>query len=271
MFPYFIARKWLGGRNVDEAVRYAQELDQRKILPLIDYVGEHYHSIDRVEDSVEHYIQLVDQLDQKKICACLSLKLSQFGLDLDEEICVEHFKTVLAHANEKNIFVWMDMESSKYTEKTIAIFEDELNDFEKIGLTLQANLKRTEEDLHRLVKDGATIRLVKGAYSEATDAAFQTKEEVEEKYGNYLEYLFDHTNYFSLATHDQKFIRYGTQLLNAEQNQGKIEFQLLKGIKPKLEKELVKQGLKVAEYFPFGNNYSPYVWRRIKELERNLF
>jgi proline dehydrogenase len=160
------------------------------------------------------------------------------------------------------------MESSEYTDDTIGIYNDLFDKYERLGIALQANLKRTSKDLVELLKKGAKVRLVKGAYHEDKKTAFQARKEVDENYKKLMEMLFVNGNEFGIATHDSKLIDEAKQLYKTHER--KFEFQMLKGIRDELKPILVKKGFSVSEYIPYGTNWLPYSIRRLKERKRNI-
>jgi len=140
--------------------------------------------------------------------------------------------------------------------------------YERLGLAIQANLKRTERDLSVVLKQGAKIRLVKGAYRENKKIAYKTRHEVDENYKKLMTVLFRDGNEFGIATHDSTLIEFAIKL--SKEHERKFEFQMLKGIRDEMKPLLINQGYSVSEYIPYGTNWLPYSIRRLKERKRNI-
>ena len=160
------------------------------------------------------------------------------------------------------------MESSEHTDETIEIYNKFFSKYERLGIALQANLKRTEEDLIDLLRIGAKIRLVKGAYREKASISFKSKEDVDKNFVKLMKILFKKGNEFGIATHDGKIIKKAENL--SKKYPKKFEFQMLKGIRDELKPRLIKKKFVVSDYIPYGVNWLPYSIRRIKERKRNI-
>ena len=160
------------------------------------------------------------------------------------------------------------MESAEHTDEIIELYQSFFSKYERLGLALQANLKRTENDLADLIQTGAKIRLVKGAYSESAKIAYKSKDQVDKNYLKLMQNLFKDGNEFGIATHDSKLIQ--KAILLSKTHQKKFEFQMLKGIRDELKTDLSKKKFVVSDYIPYGTNWLPYSFRRIKERKRNI-
>jgi proline dehydrogenase len=158
--------------------------------------------------------------------------------------------------------MWIDMESSKFTEDTITLYIELLKEYPMIGIAIQAYLRRSGADILHIMEHGGKVRLVKGAYHESEEHAFSTREEIDGNFSHLMKMLGDGGNFFAVATHDDKLI---------EQALGKnCQFQLLMGIRDELKNKLVSEGLPVAEYIPYGTHWLPYSVRRLRERKRNI-
>ena len=164
--------------------------------------------------------------------------------------------------------MWLDMESAEHTDETIEIYHTFFSRYERLGIALQANLKRTENDLNDLLKRGAKIRLVKGAYRENARIAFKSKKEVDDNYLKLMRILFQKSNEFAIASHDEKIIHKAQTL--SKKHPRKFEFQFLKGIREEIKSDLIKKKFVVSDYIPYGTNWLAYSVRRIKERKRNI-
>jgi proline dehydrogenase len=163
-------------------------------------------------------------------------------------------------------FVWMDMESVRFAEDTIAIYLELYERYNMTGVAIQSYLRRSASDLLHIAEHGGKVRLVKGAYHELEEHAFSTKEEVDANYAKLMKMLFESGNYFAIATHDSNMIEEAIRL----NKNSKFEFQMLMGIRDELKNDLVAKKFAVAEYIPYGGQWLPYSVRRIRERKRNL-
>jgi proline dehydrogenase len=270
-----MARRFVAGELMDEAIQATRDLNQRGILVTLDYLGESVTNSKEAEEVAKTYIELLDRIHKENLQSSVSLKLTHMGLDLSEELCVTNLRHVLTRAKQHNIPVTIDMESTHYTEKTIQIYRtmrDEY-DFENVGTVIQAYLHRTEQDMHELTKENSHIRLCKGAYLEPPNLAFPEKADVDANYVKVLkQYLStDSQSYLCIATHDEHMISAAEKFIG-EQNipQSRYEFQMLYGIRGERQTELSKNH-KMRVYVPFGEAWYPYFVRRLAERPANVW
>lgn len=266
-FLFRIAKQWIAGDTIEEALKYAKDANRKGMNAIINKLGEHMTSKSQIEDTVSEYLKIVSSLYKSKVSGGISIKPTQIGLGKSLEDCTENLEKIIGQAALSQAFVWIDMESSEYTDDTIKIYLDLFEKYERIGIALQANLKRTEKDLVNLLKQGAKIRLVKGAYREPK-SSFKTRHEVDENYKKMTKILFSDGNEFAIATHDSAMIEFAVDL--SKKHERKFEFQMLKGIRDELKPLLLKDGHTISEYIPYGTNWLPYSIRRLKERKRNI-
>jgi len=267
-FLFRVAKQWIAGDTMEQALESARLANKNGMDAIINKLGEHMTSKNQIENTVLEYLVLVSNLHKSKVEGGISIKPTQVGLSKNRKECADNFSRIIEKASISQSFVWIDMESSEYTNDTIGIYNELFGKYERLGIALQANLKRTSKDLEELLKKGAKIRLVKGAYRENKKTAFQTRKEVDENYKKLIEMLFVNGNEFGIATHDSKLIDYAIQLSKIHER--KFEFQMLKGIRDELKPVLLKKGFSVSEYIPYGTNWLPYSLRRLKERKRNI-
>jgi proline dehydrogenase len=160
------------------------------------------------------------------------------------------------------------MENSPYTEDTIDIYLDIFNKFGNTGIAIQANLKRSENDIKRIAAEGGIIRLVKGAYSEKKDIAFSSRSEVTKNFSKLMGYLFYKSASFAVATHDEQLINEAIEVNKVHKK--RLEFQMLMGVREELKRQLVSKGFNVVDYIPYGKKWLPYTTRRLSERKRNI-
>ena len=263
-----VAKQWIAGDSINDALDSAFIAYKNGRHAIINKLGEYHTSKTQINKTVKEYQKIMSALRKKKIRGAISVKPTQIGLSISKTECLKNFQTIIKAAIQSHIFVWVDMESSEHTDEIIEIYYDLFARYERLGIAIQANLKRTRNDLMDLLEHGAKIRLVKGAYKENSRIAFKTKEKVDENYKNLMKLLFKKGNEFGIATHDSKMIDLAIRL--SKKNHRKFEFQMLKGIRDKLKPELVKKQFVVSDYIPYGTNWLAYSIRRVKERKRNI-
>lgn len=267
-FLFKIAKQWIAGDTMNDALRSAREANKKGMDAIINKLGEHMVSKDQIEKTVTEYLTLVSNLRKLRVSGGISVKPTQIGLAKNMEECINNITKIIEKATDSQSFVWIDMESSEYTDDTIDIYLGFFENYERLGIALQANLKRTESDMKNLLKRGAKIRLVKGAYRENKRIAYKTRHEVDANYKRLTNTLFLEGNEFAIATHDVAMIDLATSL--SKKHERKFEFQMLKGIRDELKPSLIKKGFFISEYIPYGTNWLPYSIRRLKERKRNI-
>lgn len=262
------ARQWIAGETLDEAVERAKRSNKEGIGAIINFLGEHVRSGAEAEKNVEENLRILRAIEESKINASLSIKLSQLGLDIGKSQCLLNVERIVSFADSKNIFVWIDMESSHYTEDTIDIYLDIIKKYKKAGTVIQANLRRSEADVGRITAAGGIIRLVKGAYREKEAIAYTSRKDVTVNFSKLMGNLFYKSPFFAIATHDELLIN---EAIEANKTfKRSIEFQMLMGVRDELKRRLVKKGFVVADYIPYGMHWFPYSARRIRERKRNI-
>jgi proline dehydrogenase len=263
-----IAKKWIAGDTIEDALDSARASYKNGRHVIINKLGEYYTSKNLICKTIQDYETIVFSLRKWKIQGAISVKPTQIGLSISKKECLRNFEKVIKSALSSHIFVWLDMESSDHTDDTIEIYHDLFSRYERIGIALQANLKRTHDDLVDLLAHGAKIRLVKGAYKENSNISLKSKQKVDENYLQLMQILFKEGNEFGIATHDSQMINSAISL--SKKFERKFEFQMLKGIRDELKSELTRKKFVVSDYIPYGTNWLPYSIRRLKERKRNI-
>ena len=261
-----VAKRWVAGYNADEAIDVALETNSHGMSAILNFLGEDTTDSKLVDMTVNEYLLLMDLMYARKVHGCVSIKPTQLGLTIDHNMCLQNFSRLAARARDLGQFIWLDMESVKSTEDTIAIYLDLYKQYDMVGIAIQSYLRRSASDLLHIIECGGKVRLVKGAYHESEEHIFVTNEEVNASYSKLMKMLFDSKNYFAIATHNSALIE---EAINMGKNT-KFEFQMLKGIRDDLKHELLTKGFAVAEYIPYGSQWLPYSVRRIMERKRNL-
>lgn len=264
------ARRFIAGETVEEAIAAARAVETAGCFQTLDYLGESVATLEEADAATRAYQGVIDAISASGIGRNLSLKLTQLGLDVDRASAVDNLRKILARAD--GFFVRIDMESSRYTDVTLDIFELLWRqDYHQIGVVLQADLYRTEQDLRRVLNLGARVRLVKGAYKERGSIAYKKKSDVDRAYARLMKTLLIEGNYPALATHDAALIQQAKII--ARDNgiaADRFEFQMLYGIRRDLQSALVKEGYRVRIYIPFGRQWFPYFTRRLGERPANV-
>lgn len=264
------ARRFIAGETTEEAIAAARAIEAQGLMQTLDYLGESIGSVDEAEAASRDYLRVIDAIIQAGIGRNLSLKLTQLGLDVDRASAVDNLRRILDRA--EGFFVRLDMESSRYTDATLEILETLWQQgYRQVGVVLQADLRRTEQDVERVIKLGARIRLVKGAYREPASIAYPNKADVDAAYMRLVERLLVQGTYPAFATHDQAMIDAARRAAAAHHiGQDRFEFQMLYGIRRDLQASLHAQGYRVRVYVPFGKQWFPYFMRRLGERPANV-
>ncbi|MGQ9477450.1 MAG: proline dehydrogenase family protein [Candidatus Bipolaricaulia bacterium] len=270
------ARRFIAGETMEEALKVVQGLNGRGLLATIDHLGENVTSAEEARAAAAEYLELLPKIAELGLKSHASLKLTQMGLDIGVEFCRENLERIVARAKELGNFVRIDMEGSAYTDRTLALFSELRKKYDNLGIVLQANLRRTELDLARLIELGANIRLCKGAYKEPAKIAFPKKREVDANYIKLMEILLSREArakgaYAAIATHDERMIAKARELA-AQNGLGpeEFEFQMLLGIRRRLAEELADEGYRVRIYVSYGTAWYPFYMRRLAERPANL-
>jgi proline dehydrogenase len=260
-----VAKRWVAGYSADEAINAALDANRRGMSAILNFLGEDVVNKAQVGLAVREYLSLMGLMKAKGVRGCVSAKPTQLGLAVDYDMCLQNFIALAKKAEELGQFLWIDMESAKFTEDTITIYLEVLKEYPMTGVAIQAYLRRSGADILHIIEHGGKVRLVKGAYHEPEEHAFTTEEEVDGNYSHLLKMLADGGNFFAVATHDGRLV---DEAANLQANN--CEFQMLMGIRDELKSQLVSRGLPVSEYIPYGNQWLPYSVRRIRERKRNL-
>jgi proline dehydrogenase len=268
--PTSFARRFIAGETIAEAIEAAARVERAGFLQTLDYLGEGVASLAEADAAMREYLRIIDAIIASGIGRNLSLKLTQLGLDVDRASAVDNLRKILAHAD--GFFVRIDMENSSYTEVTLDVFETLWRQgYHQIGVVLQADLYRTEQDVRRMTSLGARIRLVKGAYKEPRAVAYQNKADVDAAYARLMQILLTEGAYPAIATHDPTMIELARRFaLEHQIGADRFEFQMLYGIRRDLQSALVNEGYRVRVYIPFGREWFPYFMRRLGERPSNV-
>ena len=273
MMPFAtqVSGKFIAGETSEEALAAACALNEAGFRVTLDLLGE---SVTRKSEAVaatEAYRQSLDEIEASEAVSTISLKLTQLGLDIDEEFCFQNILAIVRYAEELGNFVRIDMESSEHTERTLRIFHRVFAEHRNVGIVIQSYLRRSEDDIRELVRVGAPVRLCKGAYQEPASVAFQKKTEVDASFIRLMRLLLDGGVRTAIASHDERMI--DATLDHVSRNgipDDAFELQMLYGVRREYQRRLVANGLNMRIYVPYGRQWYSYFMRRMAERPANL-
>ena len=266
-----MTRRFVAGKSLDLELGVCRRLNREGILVTVDHLGEKVTSGDEAGASLDAYLEALRRIAAERLDASVSIKLTQFGLDLSEDLCGRNVERLVAAAREVGGFVEIDIESHEYVDRTLAIGARMHERLGGVRNAIQAYLYRSEEDVRALCRKGVPVRLCKGAYREPASAAFPRKSQVNENYRRLTEVLLEQGAYPALATHDPKMIDHAVRFAARKGiPKAGFEFQMLYGIRRDLQARLAGEGYRVRLYVPYGDAWYPYFMRRLAERPANL-
>ncbi len=271
--PRAFARRFVAGETADDALRAVAEVNRHSMSATLDLLGEGVGSPADAAAARAQVEALIDRIAAEGVDANVSVKLTQLGLDVDLGICPENVTAILQRAARYRLFLRVDMEGSPYTERTLRLFREHLHPRfgELVGVVIQSALRRSEGDVEELIRLGARVRLVKGAYAEPEEIAFPAKRDVDTAFSRLAVRLLDAGSDPAFATHDDRLVE-AVKRRATERGYGpeRFEFQMLFGIRRDLQERLRAEGYRVRVYIPFGTYWYPYLMRRLAERPANL-
>ncbi|MCI0605300.1 proline dehydrogenase family protein [bacterium] len=266
-----VAHRFVAGEKVREAVEAVQVLNQKGFSATLDYLGEMVTKPDEASHATQEYLAALSQIHLHNLNSNVSLKLTQFGLGIDEELCRSNVEQVIKLAGDFNNFVRIDMEGSPCTDATIRIFTSLRRQYENVGIVFQAYLFRSENDIQDALALHSRIRLCKGAYKEPPEIAFKKKSATDANFVKLMKILLKSSVYHGIATHDPAMIAATKEFAQKESIDKKhFEFQMLYGVRRDLQENLLKEGYPVRIYVPYGEEWYSYLMRRMAERPANL-
>ena len=272
-FARKMASRFVAGETVASALDAVAALNAKGITASLDLLGESVSNEAEARETGRQYLEILDKIDQRKLDANVSVKLTALGQDISDALGVETVRTVLERARRYGSFVRLDMESSAYTDRTLDTFEQHLYpDFpDNVGIVLQSALRRTLADVDRAVRLQCRVRICKGAYLEPPDIAFPDKADVDRNFVAAMHRLMEHGRSPGIATHDEAIIAEAKRFAKEKGiATDRYEFQMLYGVRRDLQESLVREGYRMRVYVPFGTQWYPYLMRRLAERPANL-
>lgn len=288
-FAWRAASRFIAGESLEDAIKVVKSLNNKDINATLDHLGEHTSNMEEACQATEHILEILEQIEREGVNSNVSIKLTQIGLAVDVELCAKNLLEILMYAKKNNTFVRIDMEDSQWVQATLDLFSSVIDECscENVGIVIQSNLYRSEEDVSKLLELGSRIRLCKGAYMEPEEIAYPKKSDVDANFDRLVELLVsgslsNGTPTLSedgkippipaIATHDEKRIEFTKQhLKDTGLPKNAIEFQMLHGIRRDLQDSLVAEGFPVRVYVPYGSEWYPYFTRRLAERPANLW
>jgi proline dehydrogenase len=266
-----LARRFVAGETLDEAMAAARDLDRARILAMLDHLGENVTTPALASDAREAYLSaLVAVRGAPSLDCAISIKLTQLGLDASVDACIANLEPVLESASADGAQVMIDMESHPYVDSTLEVLARVRERHPNVGVCLQAYLRRTERDIFELPAS-VRVRLVKGAYLEPPDVVYQRREQVDGAYARLFTTLLARGHRIDVATHDPRLIEgVRTRVDAVAEGWGRVEFQMLYGVRRDLQAQLAGKGYPLRVYIPYGTEWYPYLTRRLAERPANL-
>lgn len=268
----FLARRFVAGETLAQALDVAERYNDQGFLTTLDHLGEEVTKESEAVAATEQYVAILKALKKRGINTSISIKLTQLGLAIDRDLCEKNLYRIVKAAYEVKGFVRVDIEGSKYTTATFDTVMKVKTNAAPLGAAVQTMLKRTPEDVTRLLERDIPIRLCKGAYKEPSEIAYQKHEEICHAFLDLAKRLLLSDIYHGIATHDQDLIDATKAFVrNNGVARDSFEFQMLMGIRSALQRKLLKDGWRIRIYIPFGRHWLPYMLRRLRERKENVW
>jgi proline dehydrogenase len=266
--------RFVAGEDIEEAIAAIREINAKNCTASFDHLNESVANAEETDKEVQEYQQILARIDETGIRSNVSIKLTQFGLEIDPELAYKNARRVVEDAARRGNFVRVDMEASHVTQVTLDIFKRLRSEFglNDVGIVLQSYLRRTYDDVQEMLKIPARIRICKGAYNEPPEVAFPDKKDTDDNYVRVMKTLLSSGIYHGIATHDPKMIEATIEHATRE-GIGKeaFEFQMLYGVRRDLQVQLAKDGYNMRVYVPYGKHWYPYFMRRLAERPANIW
>jgi proline dehydrogenase len=269
-------RRFVAGTRREEALEVMTRLQGRGLMTAVTYLGENVHSTADAERATTTYLDLIDEIAQRHLSAVPSLKLTHLGLDVDPTLCRENVTRVVARGAAHGLRVWIDMEGSAYTDRTLEMYAAIHTLHPNAACVVQSYLRRTEADVDRLIEHGVIVRLCKGAYREPPSIAYPDKRDVDASYARLIDRLLAADAqargvYVGFATHDERMVaRVAQRVAERRIPRDRYEHQMLFGIRPGLHPRILGAGRPLRVLVPFGEDWYGYFMRRLAERPANV-
>ena len=265
------ATRFVAGETAEDAFRAVRPLNDRGLTASLDLLGENVKDPTEARAACDAYVELLRGIARADLDSNISIKLTMLGLDIDRGMTRDHLAEILETAWETGRRVRIDMEGSAYTQATLDLFREVFPVHDNVGVVIQSMLRRSGEDVEEMIRLGARVRLVKGAYKEPEDIAFPDKDDVNAAFDRLAERLLAEGDYPAIATHDDARIEHVKRFATARDiASDRYEFQMLYGIRRETQVALVEKGYRMRVYVPYGEMWLPYFTRRLRERKENV-
>ena len=266
------AAHFVAGETLDESVTVLRRLNDQGLHANTTILGEDVADAEEARAVATEYEDVLQRLHDEKLRANVALKLTHLGLDVGEDVAYENVRQLVVKAQELGNFIRIDMEYSGVVDQTLGIYRRlREGGLDNVGTVLQSYLYRTEDDLESLLPLEPNLRFVKGAYLEPPEVAYPEKSDVDAAYVRLIERSLRGPGYTAIATHDERIIEHAIGFTEKEGiSRDRFEFQMLYGVRPKLQLDLAGRGFKVLVATPYGPEWFPYLMRRLAERPANL-
>jgi len=287
-FAWRAASRFIAGEKLEDAIAVIKQLNQKGINATLDHLGEHTTNAEEADRATRDILEALDTIEKTGVRANISIKLTQIGLKVGEDICASNLQRIVEHAKAQGNFVRIDMEDSPWVDHTLGMYRRMIDCcLPNVGVVIQSCLYRSEKDIMNIVEQGGRVRLCKGAYKEPPEVAFPKKKDVDVSYDNLIKRLIDGSLTHgsptvsedgkqppipAVASHDPNrllFAKTYAQKVGLPKNA--LEFQMLNGIRRDLQEECVREGYPVRIYVPYGTEWYPYFMRRLAERPANVW
>ncbi|MGE8207501.1 proline dehydrogenase family protein [Heyndrickxia sp. NPDC080065] len=263
------AQNVVAGTNIEETIRSIKELNSHGISCTVDNLGEFVYEKEEATEAKEKIIEVIEAIHENKVDAHISLKPTQLGLDIDYDFCLDNLEEIVDRASQYDIFVNIDMEDNSHLQPSFDILDDLSRNYDNVGTVIQAYFYRAEEDIQKY--KNYRLRIVKGAYKEPEEYAYQDKKDIDENFIKLIEWHLLNGKFTSIATHDHNIIDHVKKFVKANNiPNDKFEFQMLYGFRKDLQLKLASEGYNFCTYVPFGKDWYGYFMRRLAERPQNL-
>ncbi len=267
-----LTSRFVAGQTLSDGIEVLRTLAESRVTGTLDFLGENVQSLSEAARSRDCYLSALREIESAGLPATVSIKLSQFGLDFSQEACLDNVAALVRAARDMQSRVEVDMESSEYTDRTLAtVFAIQREFPGHVRAVIQAYLHRSEQDIAELSRENIPVRLCKGAYREPATVAFPRKQDVDGNYLKLMKLLLERGTYPAIASHDERIVREALQYAGQHGIAAdRFEFQMLYGIRRDLQDQVVKQGYRLRLYVPYGEAWYPYFMRRLAERPANV-
>lgn len=266
---YFGAKRFVAGTNVESATKVIKQLNEKGISGTVSYLGEYVKNKEEAIHAKKKILSMLDTIYEQDLNCHLSVKLTQLGLEISDDFCLENMEDIMKKAFQYQIFVNIDMEDYSHYDQTLNIFTALYEHYKNLGIAMQAYLYRTEIDMDKF--SNVRIRLVKGAYNEREEISYPSKKDIDRQFLKLAKRRLLESPFTSIATHDHHIMNELISFIETNQiDRNRFEFQMLFGIRKQLQHDLVKKGFRVCTYIPFGEDWFGYYMRRLAERPQNI-